>query len=74
MQHQEESKCCGEASWHREEISDRINSLLTPSDKFDYVDVDDFLDYSILNRLRYSIIFLLTLKSILVYMAGIPFF
>jgi quinol-cytochrome oxidoreductase complex cytochrome b subunit len=61
---EDSSTCCGvsEASWQRENISDH---------KFDYVDVDDFLDYSILNRLRYSLIFLFTLKSILVYMADI---
>lgn len=33
--------------------------------------MDEFLDYSPLNRLRYSVIFAMTLKSILVYMADI---
>lgn len=56
------SSCFGEARWKREQVSDH---------KFDFVNVDDFLDESILSRLRYSWVFIITLKSILVYMADV---
>ena len=54
--------CCKPVNWKR---------LKIPDHKFDYIDLDDFKDKSIFTKIRYSWIFLLTLKSILVYMADI---
>ncbi|KAJ3417004.1 hypothetical protein HDV05_007486 [Chytridiales sp. JEL 0842] len=54
--------CCEPAKWKREEISDH---------KFDYIDVDDFVENSWLRKLQYSFVFLGTLKSVLVYIADI---
>ncbi|KAJ3086587.1 hypothetical protein HK102_012871 [Quaeritorhiza haematococci] len=54
--------CCERASWQREEIADH---------KFDYIDVDDFVSDSWLMKIKYSFVFIMTLKSILVYMADI---
>lgn len=50
------------AAWKREEIPDR---------KFEHIDVDDFLDNSLYCKLTYMGVFLLTLKSILVYVADL---
>ncbi|EGF83407.1 hypothetical protein BATDEDRAFT_34164 [Batrachochytrium dendrobatidis JAM81] len=54
--------CCEPAKWKREEIADH---------KFDYVDVDDFVEDSPMAKFSYSFVFLFTLKSILVYMADL---
>ncbi|KAJ3031151.1 UNVERIFIED_CONTAM: hypothetical protein HDU68_006282 [Siphonaria sp. JEL0065] len=48
--------------WKREEI---------PDHKFDYLDVDEFIDDNWLRKLQYSFIFFLTVKSVLVYTADI---
>ncbi|KAJ3285889.1 hypothetical protein HDU79_006967 [Rhizoclosmatium sp. JEL0117] len=39
--------------------------------KFDYIDVDDFIDDSWTRKFQYSFLFFLTLKSVLVYTADI---
>ncbi|KAJ3309726.1 hypothetical protein HDU76_003537, partial [Blyttiomyces sp. JEL0837] len=39
--------------------------------KFDYIDVDDFTEDNWVRKLKYGTVFLVTLKSILVYMADI---
>jgi hypothetical protein len=49
-------------SWKRENIADH---------KFDYVDVDDFIDNSWTRKLLYSSVFIYALKDILVYMADL---
>ncbi|TPX56500.1 hypothetical protein PhCBS80983_g04500 [Powellomyces hirtus] len=54
--------CCGAAKWKREHIEDH---------KFDLIDVDDFTDRSFLAQIRYSWVFFITLKSVLVYMADL---
>ncbi|KAH6582316.1 hypothetical protein BASA61_008600 [Batrachochytrium salamandrivorans] len=54
--------CCEPAKWKREEIADH---------KFDYVDVDDFVEDSPTAKFSYSFVFMFTLKSILVYMADL---
>ncbi|KAI8930039.1 hypothetical protein BC831DRAFT_441022 [Entophlyctis helioformis] len=54
--------CCGPAKWKREEI---------PDHKFDYVDVDDFVENTMSRRFSYFMVFVYTLKSILVYMADL---
>ncbi|KAJ3210855.1 hypothetical protein HDU67_004956 [Dinochytrium kinnereticum] len=51
--------CCEKAKWKREEIADH---------KFDYIDVDDFIEDSLYRKVAYAGVFLLTLKSIVVYM------
>ncbi|CAG8563225.1 10947_t:CDS:2 [Acaulospora morrowiae] len=52
--------CFSTAKWKREEVQDH---------KFDFVDVSDFYESSILRKFKYSILFMVVLKSILVYMA-----
>ncbi|KAI8831868.1 hypothetical protein BC829DRAFT_101791 [Chytridium lagenaria] len=54
--------CCEKAKWKREEIADH---------KFDYIDVDDFIEDSLWRKIAYAGVFLLTLKSIVVYMNDI---
>ncbi|KAJ3226944.1 hypothetical protein HDU81_007003 [Chytriomyces hyalinus] len=54
--------CCETAKWKREEI---------PDHKFDYIDVDDFIDDNWVRKLQYSFIFFLTVKSVLVYTADL---
>ncbi|ORY01939.1 hypothetical protein K493DRAFT_334787 [Basidiobolus meristosporus CBS 931.73] len=55
--------CCGgDAKWKREIINDH---------KFDYVDVEEFVDRSCMTRFKYCFVFLFTLKSILVYVLDI---
>ncbi|KAJ3216263.1 hypothetical protein HK099_005932 [Clydaea vesicula] len=54
--------CCGEADWKREQIADH---------KFDYINVDDFITDSVFSYIKYFWLFLITLKSILVYMADV---
>ncbi|KAI8905038.1 hypothetical protein EDD86DRAFT_229504 [Gorgonomyces haynaldii] len=54
--------CCDSADWKREEI---------PDHKFDHIDVDEFYDPSFPARLSYASVFLMTLKSILVYFADL---
>lgn len=56
------SSCCETAKWKREEIADH---------KFDFVDVDDFVETSCLRQFSYSFVFLLALKAILVYFADL---
>lgn len=56
------SCCNNDAEWKREEIT---------THKFDFIDIEDYLNNSFLVRLRYSSVFFLTLKSILLYMADI---
>ncbi|KAI8575092.1 hypothetical protein K450DRAFT_263315 [Umbelopsis ramanniana AG] len=46
--------------WKREKVQDH---------KFDYVDVDEFHDPSCLTRTKYMLLFLVVLKSVLVYAA-----
>ncbi|TPX52349.1 hypothetical protein SeMB42_g01481 [Synchytrium endobioticum] len=58
----ERSRCCNGSDWKRDDI---------PEHKFDFVDVDEFADPDLWRRLCYASVFLLTLKSILVYMADI---
>ncbi|CAG8605409.1 2200_t:CDS:2 [Acaulospora colombiana] len=52
--------CFSAAKWKREEVQDH---------KFDFVDVADFYEDSILRKLKYSVLFMIVLKSILVYIA-----
>jgi hypothetical protein len=53
--------CCGrDAKWKREKIQDH---------KFDYIDVDDFISKSCLSYSKYGLVYVMTLKSILSYMA-----
>lgn len=49
-------------SWKREEI---------PDHKFDYVDIDEFVDNSWSRKILYSSVFIYALKDILVYMADL---
>ncbi|KAI8820379.1 uncharacterized protein EV422DRAFT_530670 [Fimicolochytrium jonesii] len=51
--------CCGSAKWKREQIEDH---------KFDLLDVEDFVDNSLWSQVRYSFVFVMTLKSVLLYM------
>ncbi|KAJ3106455.1 hypothetical protein HDU96_008217 [Phlyctochytrium bullatum] len=51
--------CCEKAKWKREEIADH---------KFDYIDVNDFIEDSPWRKIAYMGVFLLTLKSFIVYM------
>ncbi|CAG8445024.1 10294_t:CDS:2 [Diversispora eburnea] len=52
--------CFSTAKWQREEVQDH---------KFDFVDVNEFHDTGILRRLKYSVLFMVVIKSILVYVA-----
>ncbi|RHZ83515.1 hypothetical protein Glove_91g38 [Diversispora epigaea] len=52
--------CFSTAKWQREEVQDH---------KFDFVDVNEFHESGILRRLKYSILFIVVIKSILVYVA-----
>lgn len=53
--------CCGrDAKWKREKI---------PDHKFDYIDVDDFVSTSCQSYSKYGMVYVMTLKSILSYMA-----
>ncbi|KAK9701307.1 Potassium transporter [Basidiobolus ranarum] len=55
--------CCGgDAKWKREFINDH---------KFDYVDVDEFIDGGFMTKLKYCFVFLFSLKSILIYVLDI---
>ncbi|KAJ3210856.1 hypothetical protein HDU67_004957 [Dinochytrium kinnereticum] len=54
--------CCEQAKWKREEI---------PDHKFDYIDVDEFIDDSFSYKLKYAFLFLLTLKWLLIYVVDI---
>jgi hypothetical protein len=54
--------CFDAADWKREEI---------PDHKFDYVNVKDFIDRSFKTKLLYSLVFILTMKAILVYAADL---
>ncbi|KAJ3111131.1 hypothetical protein HK100_002799 [Physocladia obscura] len=54
--------CFEAAKWQREEF---------PDHKFDYINVDDFIDESWVTKLKYSMIFFLTLKSVAVYTADV---
>ncbi|KAJ3194701.1 hypothetical protein HDU82_002364 [Entophlyctis luteolus] len=54
--------CCEAAKWQREEY---------PDHKFDYIDVDDFINQSWTSKFKYSFVFILTLKSVLVYTADV---
>lgn len=56
--------CCTsqEPDWKKEKVNEY---------KFDFVNVEDFVQDSVGMRLKYAFLFLLTLKSILVYMADI---
>jgi hypothetical protein len=54
--------CFSDADWKREEISDH---------KFDFVDVEDFVQDSIFRKIAYLSVFLLTLQAILVYVADL---
>eukprot|EP00842_Homolaphlyctis_polyrhiza_P006371 jgi/Hompol1/6735/HPOL_003746-RA len=58
-------ECCAPAKWKREEI---------PDHKFDYIDVDDFIDNSWQRQFSYLFVFVVTLKAILVYMADLAVF
>ncbi|KAJ3111130.1 hypothetical protein HK100_002798 [Physocladia obscura] len=42
-----------------------------PDHKWDYIDVDDFIDESWTMKVKYSMIFFLTVKSVLVYTADV---
>src|SRR4051794_2318838 len=39
--------------------------------KFDFVDIEDFYEHSFLRKLRYCLVFLVLIKSILVYIADL---
>ncbi|KAG5460578.1 MAG: hypothetical protein BJ554DRAFT_7357 [Olpidium bornovanus] len=54
--------CCSGAKWKKETVHDH---------KFDFVDVNDFVERSCVTRLKHSFIFLLVLKSTLVYFADL---
>lgn len=58
--------CCGNDSdvpkWKREVIQDH---------KFDFVDVDEFYDTSFFTRISYALVFMVVIKSTLVYMADL---
>ncbi|KAJ3195842.1 hypothetical protein HDU82_001981 [Entophlyctis luteolus] len=56
--------CCATAKWKRQREQ-------FPDHKFDYIDVDDFIDDSWTRKLNYSFIFFLTVKSVLVYTADL---
>src|SRR6478672_6466190 len=49
-------------SWKRDQI---------PDHKFDFVDENDFIENSISTQLSYMMVFIYTLKDILVYMADV---
>jgi len=57
--------CCFKKSkWRneRQQIQDH---------KFDFIDIDDFHERSVVRKLRYSMVFLVVLKTILVYIADL---
>ncbi|KAJ3390590.1 hypothetical protein HDU84_007291 [Entophlyctis sp. JEL0112] len=54
--------CYEAAKWQREEY---------PDHKFDYLDVHNFINDSWTSKLNYSLVFILTLKSVLVYTADV---
>jgi hypothetical protein len=52
--------CFGsDAKWKREKIQDH---------KFDYIDVDDFVSKSFSSYAKYGLVYIMTLKSIFIYM------
>src|SRR4051812_30079522 len=54
--------CFTAAKWKREEVQDH---------KFDFVDVDEFYQNSCIRKIKYSFVFLIVLKSVLVYIADL---
>ncbi|KAJ3031152.1 UNVERIFIED_CONTAM: hypothetical protein HDU68_006283 [Siphonaria sp. JEL0065] len=54
--------CCDAAKWQREDY---------PDHKFDYIDLEDHINDNWTSKLKYSFIFFLTLKSVLVYAADV---
>ncbi|KAI9592304.1 hypothetical protein BDF19DRAFT_346225, partial [Syncephalis fuscata] len=54
--------CCTTAKWKREEV---------PDHKFDYIDVNDFFNGSIIRRFTYLLLFAVIIKNILVYLADL---
>ncbi|CAI2167112.1 16117_t:CDS:2 [Funneliformis geosporum] len=56
--------CCKPSKWRseRKEVQDH---------KFDFVDIDDFYENSFTRKLKYSLVFLVVLKTILVYVADL---
>ncbi|RKP10108.1 hypothetical protein THASP1DRAFT_8937, partial [Thamnocephalis sphaerospora] len=54
--------CCSAAKWKREEV---------PDHKFDFVDVNDFKDGSLIRRFLYLVLFALIIKNILVIAADV---
>ena len=44
---------------------------MIPAHRFDYIDIDEYASNLIVAKISYSGIFILTLKSVLVYMADI---
>jgi hypothetical protein len=53
---------CGDDEWKRTEIKEH---------KFEYLDIEDFHQDSIYRKFMYSSVFLLTLKSVIVYAADL---
>jgi hypothetical protein len=54
--------CCRTAKWKREEV---------PEHKFDYIDVNEFKENSIIRRISYMFLFVLIIKNILVITADL---
>ncbi|KAJ3160765.1 hypothetical protein HK101_000873 [Irineochytrium annulatum] len=54
--------CCEQAKWKREDIADH---------KFDYIDVDDFIEDSWGRKFTYSFVFILTIKSFVSYLTDV---
>ena len=54
--------CLSTAKWKREKVQDH---------KFDFVDVNDFKERSFIRRIKYSFVFMVVLKSVLVYIADL---
>ncbi|CAG8496168.1 8795_t:CDS:2 [Paraglomus occultum] len=54
--------CFSAAKWKREKVQDH---------KFDFVDVNEFKERSFIRRIKYSFVFMVVLKSVLVYIADL---
>ncbi|KAF4602194.1 hypothetical protein EYR40_005398 [Pleurotus pulmonarius] len=54
--------CCGGAKWKREEVADH---------KFDFVDTREFTDNGFMMRMKYLWLYIIVLKSFLVYISDI---
>jgi hypothetical protein len=53
---------CKIADWKRQKVQDH---------KFDFIDVEDYLDNSLSRKLMYSLVFAVVIKGILIYCADL---